>query len=170
MGELASVAGRSTNKVSELGGYTPRSPGGELDTFGIRSGSEGTQLTSVANRLSGSQEKDSQKKVCSLDVFNLSSGFGKISLSNELINAFTQGIDAEGIRSDAKLLVSLQSGIISKIAKNTIYKKSLSSENSKKKISKYFETHYKYSYAIRTSQNLQLEYLRLPQSSIQKNE
>ena len=50
MGELASVAGRSTNKVSEL------------DTFGIRSGSQGTQLASAAGRLSESQEKDSQKK------------------------------------------------------------------------------------------------------------
>ena len=32
--QLGSYAARSTNKVSELGGYTPRSPGGELDTFG----------------------------------------------------------------------------------------------------------------------------------------
>lgn len=38
------------------------------------------------------------------------------------------------------------------------------------KLSKYFETHYKYTYAIRTAQDLKLEYLRLPQSSIQKNE
>ena len=38
------------------------------------------------------------------------------------------------------------------------------------KLSQYFETHYKYTYAIRTSQNLKLEYLRLPQSSIHKNE
>ena len=39
-----------------------------------------------------------------------------------------------------------------------------------KKLSNYFEIHYKYTYAIRTSQDLKLEYLRLPQSSIQKNE
>jgi hypothetical protein len=38
------------------------------------------------------------------------------------------------------------------------------------KVSKYFETHYKYAYTIRTNQDLKLEYLRLPQSSIQKNE
>ncbi len=38
------------------------------------------------------------------------------------------------------------------------------------KLAQYFETHYKYTYAIRTSQNLKLEYLRLPQSSIHKNE
>ena len=30
--------------VTELGGVTPRSPGGELDTEGIRSGAKGTQL------------------------------------------------------------------------------------------------------------------------------
>ena len=38
------------------------------------------------------------------------------------------------------------------------------------KLAQYFETHYKYTYAIRTAQDLKLEYLRLPQSSIQKNE
>ena len=38
------------------------------------------------------------------------------------------------------------------------------------KLSQYFETHYKYTYAIRTNQDLKLEYLRLPQSSIHKNE
>ena len=31
--------------VTELGGYTPRSPGGELDTEGIRSGSYAGQFT-----------------------------------------------------------------------------------------------------------------------------
>ena len=36
--------------------------------------------------------------------------------------------------------------------------------------SKYFETHYKYTYALRTAQKLTLEYLRLPQSSIHKDE
>ena len=42
--------------------------------------------------------------------------------------------------------------------------------SSLQKLSNYFEIHYKYTYAIRTSQDLKLEYLRLPQSSIQKNE
>ena len=78
------------------------------------------ELASVAGRLSESQEKDSQKKVCSLDVFNLSSGFGKISLSNELINAFTQGIDTEGIRSEgfAFQLGTLKRGALFPVDRN----------------------------------------------------
>jgi hypothetical protein len=83
-------------------------------------------------------------------VFALSSDYGSISLSNELITSFQgsyNGSDSNAKRSEPKL---------SKLAI--------------KKLSKYFETHYKHTYSIRTSQDFKLEYLRLPQSSINKNE
>ena len=73
-------------------------------------------------------------------VFALSNDYGSISLSNELITSF-QGSCNE---SASKLAI--------------------------KKLSKYFEIHYKHTYSIRTSQDFKLEYLRLPQSSINKNE
>ena len=73
-------------------------------------------------------------------VFALSNDYGSISLSNELITSF-QGSCNE---SASKLAI--------------------------KKLSKYFEVHYKHTYSIRTSQDFKLEYLRLPQSSINKNE
>ena len=73
-------------------------------------------------------------------VFALSSDYGSISLSNELITSF-QGSCNE---SASKLAI--------------------------KKLSKYFEIHYKHTYSIRTSQDFKLEYLRLPQSSVNKNE
>jgi len=82
-----------------------------------------------------------------LPVFALASEQGSINLANDTTTIFTH-LDVTNNIGDSV----------------TKYDSSLL------KLSKYFETHYKYSYAIRTSQDLKLEYLRLPQSSIQKNE
>ena len=80
-------------------------------------------------------------------VFALASEHGSISLSNDITMFFTHMDTTDNLAKSMK-----------------------KSDCSLLKISKYFETHYKYSYAIRTSQDFKLEYLRLPQSSIQKNE
>ena len=101
-------------------------------------------------------------------IFALSSGSGSVKISSELMtNAslrwqlptlVSSNIDASNT-SFSELKIPLTSRRGSYLGQIKI-----------QKLSQYFETHYKYTYAIRTSQNLKLEYLRLPQSSIHKNE
>lgn len=109
----------------------------------------GSGLIHKPEESSQTYEVSSERKAFQ-GVFALSSDYGSISLSNELITSFQgsyNGSDSNAKRSEPKL---------SKLAI--------------KKLSKYFETHYKHTYSIRTSQDFKLEYLRLPQSSINKNE
>ena len=87
-----------------------------------------------------------------LCVFALGNSYGSINLSDDIVVAFTQ---TNKVGSES---VAFQTSFGS------------SERKAFQKLAQYFETHYKYTYAIRTAQDLKLEYLRLPQSSIQKNE
>ena len=116
----------------------------DLKTFGsglIDKPEGSTQVGGTPTRKQSFQTYEvSSERKAFQSVFALSNDYGSISLSNELITSF-QGCCNE---SASKLAI--------------------------KKLSKYFEIHYKHTYSIRTSQDFKLEYLRLPQSSINKNE
>ena len=116
----------------------------DLKTFGsglIDKPEGSTQVGGTPTRKQSFQTYEvSSERKAFQGVFALSNDYGSISLSNELITSF-QGSCNE---SASKLAI--------------------------KKLSKYFEIHYKHTYSIRTSQDFKLEYLRLPQSSINKNE
>ena len=105
-------------------------------------------IDSGENKVTGSiNTNPSNPETKIVPVFALASEHGSISLSNDIAMFFTHMDTTDNLAKSMK-----------------------KSDCSLLKISKYFETHYKYSYAIRTSQDFKLEYLRLPQSSIQKNE
>ena len=91
-------------------------------------------------------------------VFALANILGSIKISNESITVVTEldELNNHAIRtgSEANQLGS--------------YATRPGVENTQ--LAKYFETHYKYTYSIRTSNSFAISYLRLPQSSIQKNE
>ena len=109
-------------------------------------------------------------------VFALGSDYGSVSLLNDMnqlltVLPLTEALGSEGEAFEKNMPVGLQEiveGAPKEAAKKSFLTKQ--SASSLQKLSKYFETHYKYTYAIRTNQDLKLEYLRLPQSSIQKNE
>ena len=116
----------------------------------------------------------------SLYVFALGSSHGSINLSDDIALAFTRPIStacsvqmqptsAPNASSSEEVypLGGHQGKRCGRLPKKQA---SVMAAASLQKLSKYFETHYKYTYAIRTAQDLKLEYLRLPQSSIQKNE
>ena len=120
----------------------------------------------------------------SLYVFALGSSHGSINLSDDIALAFTRPISTAcsvqmqpasapnasrsvAAAEEVSLLGGQQGKRCGRLPKKQA---SVMAAASLQKLSKYFETHYKYTYAIRTAQDLKLEYLRLPQSSIQKNE
>ena len=120
----------------------------------------------------------------SLYVFALGSSHGSINLSDDIALAFTRPISTAcsvqmqpasapnasrsvAAAEEVSLLGGQQGKRCGRLPKKQA---SVMATASLQKLSKYFETHYKYTYAIRTAQDLKLEYLRLPQSSIQKNE
>ena len=120
----------------------------------------------------------------SLYVFALGSSHGSINLSDDIALAFTRPISTAcsvqmqpasapnasrsvAAAEEVSLLGGQQGKRCGRLPKKQA---SVIAAASLQKLSKYFETHYKYTYAIRTAQDLKLEYLRLPQSSIQKNE
>ena len=117
----------------------------------------------------------------SLYVFALGSSHGSINLSDDIALAFTRPIStACSVQMQPTSAPNASSSVA---AAEEVYplggkrcgrlpkkQASVIAAASLQKLSKYFETHYKYTYAIRTAQDLKLEYLRLPQSSIQKNE
>jgi hypothetical protein len=116
----------------------------------------------------------------SLYVFALGSSHGSINLSDDIALAFTRPISTacsvqmqpasapNASRSEEVSLLGGQQG--KRCGRLPKKQASVMAAASLQKLSQYFETHYKYTYAIRTAQDLKLEYLRLPQSSIQKNE
>ena len=93
-------------------------------------------------------------KGTSITIFALAGDHGSISLSKQEIQLL-QKIEL----SDQAYHTSGLTGGIECVNPKTF-----------NQLAKYFETHYKYTYAIRTAQKLTLEYLRLPQSSIYKDE
>lgn len=112
-------------------------------------------------------------------VFALGSDYGSVSLSNDMNQLLTTLPLTVGVQ---EIVESASFGTPKEAAKKTFVNKQLGGYTTRpntkgiqlafslQKVSKYFETHYKYAYTIRTNQDLKLEYLRLPQSSIQKNE
>ena len=113
----------------------------------VASESKGTGLTTVSSEAS-----------LPTSVFALANILGSIKISNESITVVTEldELNNHAIRtgSEANQLGS--------------YATRPGVENTQ--LAKYFETHYKYTYSIRTSNSFAISYLRLPQSSIQKNE
>ena len=75
--ELDTEGIRSGAEGTQLGGYTPRSPGGELGSVAARSGIENNQLASVAGR--------STNKVSEFNTFDIR--FNN-KIYTELLNIF----------------------------------------------------------------------------------
>ena len=124
-----------------------------------------SRLESQKSFILGTGIDEKNETLHPLCVFALGNSYGSINLSDDIVVAFTQ---TNKVGSES---VAFQSsfGISGTPAEYSTYK--VSSESiAFQKLAQYFETHYKYTYAIRTAQDLKLEYLRLPQSSIQKNE
>lgn len=116
-----------------------------------------------------SEKMMSDQKAWTFPVFALGSNCGSIGLSNDINQLLTtaaygcqissQNVTSGGLYHPKNVEEAAKKGFLTE-----------QSPSSLQKLSNYFEIHYKYTYAIRTSQDLKLEYLRLPQSSIQKNE
>ena len=104
-------------------------------------------------------------------IFALGNTFGFVKISNELITNLTNATRSEAVPPTGHQM-KLSNGVTETYgSEHGVFELQKDISNSKtQKVSKYFEVHYKYTYSIRTSQDLKLEYLRLPQSSIQKNE
>ena len=81
-------------------------------------------------------------------VFALGTSHGSISLADELMSSLSHQMNTEPV-------------YFTKAAKQCA---------NPQKVSNYFEIHYKHAYCIRSSQSLKQEYLRLPQSSIHKDD
>jgi hypothetical protein len=81
-------------------------------------------------------------------VFALGTSYGSISLADELMSSLSHQMNTEPV-------------YFTKAAKQCA---------NPQKVSNYFEIHYKHAYCIRSSQSLKQEYLRLPQSSIHKDD
>jgi len=127
--------------------------------------SEDTGLTAVSSEAS-----------VPTSVFALANILGSIKISSELITSVTNtSVTAVGCKlSELDELSNyatqtgsetLQPELLVFEATQTLRVRERSSQ-----LAKYFETHYKYTYSIRTSNSFAISYLRLPQSSIQKNE
>lgn len=116
-----------------------------------------------------SEKMMSDQKAWTSSVFALGSNCGSISLSNDInqllttatygCQSYSQNVTSEDFCHPKNVEEAAKKGFLTKQGPSSL-----------QKLSNYFEIHYKYTYAIRTSQDLKLEYLRLPQSSIQKNE
>ena len=87
-------------------------------------------------------------------VFALANILGSIKISNESITVVTNTSCSEAKLSEL----------------DELNNHAIRTGPNGYQLAKYFETHYKYTYSIRTSNSLAISYLRLPQSSIQKNE
>ena len=119
--------------------------------------------------LGHSEKMMSDQKAWTFPVFALGSNCGSIGLSNDInqllttatygCQSYSQNVASEDFCRPKNVEEAAKKGFLTE-----------QSPSSLQKLSNYFEIHYKYTYAIRTSQDLKLEYLRLPQSSIQKNE
>ena len=169
------------NKITRSGGKTPNCDNlHKFPWFGyiaITSDSNNSPETFGSERVVSDRKiSPSNQENKASSVFALGSDYGSVSLLNDMnqlltVLPLTEALGSEGEAFEKNMPVGLQEiveGAPKEAAKKSFLTKQ--SASSLQKLSKYFETHYKYTYAIRTNQDLKLEYLRLPQSSIQKNE
>ena len=180
--QLAYTQGVSVgNKITRSGGKTPNCDNlHKFPWFGyiaITSDSNNSPETFGSERVVSDRKiSPSNQENKASSVFALGSDYGSVSLLNDMnqlltVLPLTEALGSEGEAFEKNMPVGLQEiveGAPKEAAKKSFLTKQ--SASSLQKLSKYFETHYKYTYAIRTNQDLKLEYLRLPQSSIQKNE